>query len=107
MPNFEDTVNETITEILRNVFEDDALVDALFPYFTVTTLKALADTNPIASDPLPKILGSGAVILEDLILEALYAKYHLDLVRKKDYRFADYLRELQAHATRALTPHEV
>ena len=107
MPSFEDTVNATITEILRNVFEDDAVVDALLPYFAATQPVALESPRSIAPEPLPKILGSGAVILEDLILETLYAKYHCHLVRKKDYRFTDYLQELQTHATRALTPHEV
>ncbi len=107
MPSFEDTVNATITEILRNVFEDDAVVDTLFPYFAVPHPQKLDAPRPITPDPLPKILGSGAVILEDLILETLYAKYHRHLVRKKDYRFADYLQELRTHTTRALTPHEV
>ncbi len=106
MPSFEDTVNATIAEILRNVFEDDAVVDALFPYFAASPPKELTNPQPITPDPLPKILGSGAVILEDLILETLYTKYNRHLIRKKEYRFADYLQELRTHTLRALTPHE-
>jgi hypothetical protein len=107
MPSFEDTVKQTIKEILRNVFEDDDVVESLFPYFAAVQPSGLNDPAPISPDPLPKILGSGAIILEDLILEALYAKYNLDLVWKKDHRFVDYLQELRTQTTRELAPHEV
>lgn len=107
MPSFEDTVKQTIKEILRNVFEDDEVVESLFPYFHASQTNGLDGHTPILPDALSKILGSGAIILEDLILEALYLKYNLDLVRKKDYRFADYLQELREQTTRELGPHEV
>jgi hypothetical protein len=107
MLSFEDTVKQTITEIIRNVFEDEELVDSIFQYFQKASSIRMDENAQIMADALPKILGSGAVIIEDLILETLYLKYNLDIVRKKDYRFADYLIELRKQTTGKLASHEV
>jgi hypothetical protein len=56
---------------------------------------------------LPKVLGSGSIIIEDLILETLYSKYNLDIVWKKDYRFADYLTNLRKQTTKEPSANEV
>ncbi len=107
MLSFEDTVKQTIKEIIRNVFEDDEVVESLFQYFHKTSSNMMDENTQILTDALPKILGSGSVIIEDLILETLYSKYNLDIVWKKDYGFADYLIELRKQTTRELSSHEV
>ena len=99
MLSFDDTVKETIKDIIRNVFEDDEAVDSLLQYFQKASYKAIDENIQIMTEALPKIIGSGSIIIEDLILETLYSKYDLDLVWKKDYRFADYLIELKKQTT--------
>jgi hypothetical protein len=99
MLSFEDTVKQTIKETIRNVFEDDEVVDLLFQYFHKASSKAIDEKIQILTDSLPKILGSGSIIIEDLILETLYSKYNLDFVWKKNYRFADYFIELRKQTT--------
>jgi hypothetical protein len=107
MLSFEDTVKQTIREIIQNVFEDDEVVESIFHYFYKASSNGIDENAQIVTDALPKILGSGAVIIEDLIIETLYSKYNLDIVWKKDYRFADYLIELRKQTTRELSSNEV
>jgi hypothetical protein len=96
---FKDTVRQTIEEIIRNVFEDDETAETIFQYLNKIGTNTPDSDARIITDALPKIFGSGSVIIEDLILETLYAKYNLDLVWKKDYTFADYVLELKKLTT--------
>jgi hypothetical protein len=107
MLSFEDTVKQTIKEIIRNVFEDDEVVESIFQYFTKTSTNVINENAQIMTDTLPKILGSGSIIIEDLILETLYSKYNLDIVWKKDYHFADYLTDLKRQTTNESSANEV
>jgi hypothetical protein len=107
MLSFEDTVKQTIKEIIRNLFEDDEVVESIFQYFNQTSSNENDENAQILTDTLPKILGSGSIIIEDLILETLYSKYNLDIVWKKDYRFADYLTDLRKQTTREPSANEV
>jgi hypothetical protein len=107
MLSFEDTVKQTIKEIIRNVFEDDEVVDSLFQYFNKASSNMMDENAQFLTDALPNILGSGSIIIKDLILETLYSKYNLDIVWKKDCSFADYLMELRKQTTRELSTHEV
>ena len=107
MLSFEDTVKQTIKEIIGNVFEDDEVVESIFQYFNKTRSNAMDENAQILTDTLPKILGSGSIIIEDLILETLYSKYNLDIVWKKDYHFADYLTDLRKQTTREPSANEV
>jgi hypothetical protein len=107
MLSFEDTVKQTIKDIIRNVFEDDEVVESIFQYFNKTRSNAMEEHAHILTDALPTILGSGSIIIEDLILETLYSKYNLDIVWKKDYRFADYLTDLRKQTTREPSANEV
>lgn len=92
---FKDTVRQTIEEIIRNVFEDDETAETIFQYLNKISTNAPDNDAQIFTDALPKIFGSGSIIIEDLILETLYSKYELDIVWKKDYTFADYVMELK------------
>jgi len=95
MLRFEDTVKQTIQEIIRNVFEDVETAETIFQYLTKISTNTPDNDAQIITNALPKIFGSGAIIIEDLILETLYSKYDVDIVWKKDYTFADYVMELK------------
>ena len=96
MPSFDDTVVETIEEIIRNVFEDNETAELILHCLNSNTDKPLDERLQIFTAALPKILGLGYVIIEDLILETLYSKYGLTSVFKKD-NFASYIKELSKH----------
>lgn len=52
----------------------------------------------VFADELPKMLGSGAVLIENLALKSLYSKLELKFKEKKGYRFPDYIKELRESA---------
>ena len=99
MPTFDDVVIQTIDEVVRNVFEDET-AETIFRYSREKGSEKVVDTIRALADSLPKILGTGSVIVEDLILETLYSKLGCQLQWKKDYRFPDYIAELKSRTRR-------
>jgi len=47
------------------------------------------------AEALREILGSGSVLIENLILKSLYSKLELKFEEKKGYGFSDYVKELR------------
>jgi len=91
---FDDVFNETVDEVIKNVFEDKA-AKSILGHFTASNSEELDEKVKFLTDSLPKILGAGFVIIEDLILETLYLKYGRDLKRRKGYGFRNYIMELR------------
>ncbi len=94
MSTFDDVVMHTIDEVVRSVFEDE-IAETIFRFSTEKSSGRVNDRVRAFADSLPKILGTGSVIIEDLILETLYSKLGLKLEWKKDYRFPDYITDLK------------
>lgn len=94
MRGFDDVLTKTINEVIRNVFEDET-AKIIFEYLNESNSKNLDEKVRVFTNALPKILGVGSVIIEDLILETLYSKYGSELKWRKGYRFADYIIELR------------
>jgi hypothetical protein len=91
---FDVLFTETISEILRNVFEDETS-KIIMDYLEKNSLEKNAYEKAKAlADILPKILGVGSAIIEDLAIETLHTKCGLVLERKKDFKFADYVANL-------------
>ncbi len=92
--SFDDLFLETTGEALRQVFGEKVAETIL-----QRVLNSSRGENPNRvkgfSDALPKILGSGAVPVERLILKHLYAKFELNLQQKYGYDFMDYIEELK------------
>jgi len=84
---------ETIDEVVRNVF-DDKTAHIILKSFKDSSSEKLDERLQIFTDTLSKILGVGSIIIQDLILESLYSKFGLELQRKKDYTFEEYILEL-------------
>jgi len=55
----------------------------------------IAEKPEVFSSGLQKLLGSGAQVLEKLILKNLYSKLELKIEEKKGYLFSDCIRELR------------
>jgi len=94
---FDDVFDETVDEVIKNVFEDKA-AKSILGHFTGSNSEELDGKVKVLTDSLPKILGAGFVIIEDLILETLYLKYGSELKRKKGYGFRNYIMELRDQA---------
>ncbi len=91
---FDDVFNETVDEVIKNVFEDKA-AKSILGHFTESNSEELDEKVKVLTDSLPKILGAGFVIVEDLILETLYLKCGRELKRRKGHGFRSYIMELR------------
>ena len=88
---------ETINNILENIFGKkgkESLLHAMEKRYSLKRGEILDNVQGFA-DALHEILGSGSVIIEDLILETVYAKLNVEFEWKKDYRFSDYVNEVR------------
>ena len=95
MPRFEDIFMETIKEVICNVF-DGEVSGMIFSYLKESSSRRPEDVAQVFTEVLPKILGIGHVIIEDLVIETLYSKYGRRLQWKKGYGFKDYILELKS-----------
>ena len=85
MLKLEKLILETVNEVIRNVF-DDEVADMLLRYLDEYNHLSIDERLRLFDETLPKIFGSGAVIIEDLILETLYSKMGIRLERReKDF----------------------
>ena len=92
--SFDDTFTETIGEVLKNIFEDDTS-NIIMDYLEKNSAgKHINEKAQIFSKIIPKILGVGSVIIEDLIIETLSSKYGLSLQKKNGYTFIDYVTDI-------------
>jgi len=93
-PSLDDIVTEAIAEVINNVFEDGTS-KIILKFLDENESGTIDQKAKNFASALPEILGSGSVIIEDLILETLYSKLGLEFRWKEDYRFHDYVKELR------------
>jgi len=93
----DDLLLETIGDVLRQVFGENSAKIILRNMKKSHSLKweEIPKRAQVFSDALRNLLGSGGVIIEDLVLETLYSKLELKFEWKKGYGFSDYIRELR------------
>jgi hypothetical protein len=82
MLRLENLVLDTINEVIKNIF-DDEVAEMLLKYINENSSGDIDEKLRRFEESLPKILGSGAVIIEDLILETLYSKLGIQLEHKR------------------------
>jgi len=82
MRRLENLILDTINEVIRNIF-DDEVAGMLLKYVSENSSGDIDERLRRFEESLPKILGSGAVIIEDLILETLYSKLGIQLDHKR------------------------
>jgi hypothetical protein len=97
LPYVDDLLLETIGDILKQVFGENAAKTILRHMKKSSSLKweEIPGRIEVFAESLQKILGQGAFIIEDLILETLYPKLEFEFEWKKGYRFSDYIEELR------------
>lgn len=92
--NLDIVLTETISEVLRNIFEVETS-SLIIGYLDKNGQKKFNEKVKFFAELLPKILGIGSSIIEDLVLENMYLKYGLELQRKKGVGFVKYLTDLE------------
>jgi len=95
--DFDDILVKTIEEVLENIFNKNTAF-TLLQYIDENDKGKIDTQIQCFSDSLHKILGNGATIVEDLILENLFSQFNMELKNRKDYEFSDQVRFLRKEA---------
>ena len=94
--NFELLLN-SVDEALMHLFNETA-AKSIYTYMKGTChleRKDIANKPDLFSASLEKLLGSGAFVIENLILKNLCSKLELEFAEREDYKFPDYIRKLK------------
>lgn len=88
---------EAIDEMLRQVFEENGtkVIYGFLGNNSHLKREEIAEKPQVFSASLKRLLGSGAPVIEDLILKSLYSKLESQFEERAGYEFADYVEELR------------
>jgi len=93
MSSFDHVLMKTIEDVLTDVFEGE-VTKVILDYIHENKKENIDEKVQALSEALPNVLGSGAVIIQDLIVENLYSRYGQTPEWKKEYGFRDYIMNL-------------
>lgn len=98
---FNELFLRTLNEVLTDVFNEKSVDDIFSTMESVYQLRIedIPDNAHLLSKTLERIIGTGHIIIEDLLVENLYLKNGLDYENKKGYSFTNYIEELKNRAT--------
>lgn len=101
MITFNELFLKTLDEVLTDVFNEKSVDDIFNTMESVYQLKKedIPDNAHLLSKTLERIIGTGHIIIEDLVVENLHFKKGLDYENKKGYSFKNYIEELKNRAT--------
>ncbi|RLI49356.1 MAG: hypothetical protein DRP09_20720, partial [Candidatus Thorarchaeota archaeon] len=94
MQRLERLIMNTINDVIREVFNDEVAKILFDNFFEKNSSMPFDQKLRAFEDSLPKILGSGAIIIEDLILETLYSRLGVKFEREEK-SFTDSIMELR------------
>jgi hypothetical protein len=89
-----------IDETMKQIFRDDG-AKVIYDYLenhSNLKLEKILEKPEIFSAGLKGLLGSGAPVIENLILKNIYRGLGLKFEEKKGYEFLDYVKELKKSA---------
>ena len=93
----DDLLLKVVDATMKHVFTE-AGTKVVYSYLGNSThlkREEIAEKPAVFSAGLERLLGSGAPVIEILILKNLYRKLGLKFEEKKGYEFSDYVRELR------------
>ena len=93
----DDLLLSVADETMRRVFRE-AGTEAIYNYIeNQCHLKRedIAEKPEVFSTGMKKLLGSGAPVIENLILKTLHRRLELKFEEKEGYEFSDYVKELR------------
>lgn len=97
MKALDDLLINVVDETLRQVFREEGS-KVIYDYLENKChlkLEEIAEKTKVFSAGLERLLGSGAPVIERLILKNLYSKLELKCEEKEGYGFSDYVKELK------------
>jgi len=97
METLDDLLLKMVDETMREVFSgagSKVICDFLQNNCHLKP-EEIAEKTEIFSAGLRRLLGSGALVIENLILKNLYSKLGLKIEDKKGYGFSDYIKEVR------------
>jgi len=100
MPELEAVFLDTVDEVIKNVFDDET-AKIILGYLKKNSSRNMDDRVRMFAESLPKLLGVGSVIIEDLILETLYSKMGLESEPRKGCGFWESVAELRNRTVRS------
>ncbi len=86
-----------VDETMRQVFKEEG-AKVIYGYLENNShlkREEIAEKPEVFSAGLERLLGSGAPVIEKLILKNLYSKLGLRFREKEGYGFSDYVKELE------------
>jgi len=89
-----------VDETMKQVFREEG-AKAIYNYLENNShlkREEIAEKPEVFSAGLERLLGSGAPVIENLILKNLYRRLGLKFEEKKGYEFSDYIKELRKGA---------
>ena len=93
----DDLLLSVVDETMRQVFKESG-VRVIYDYLENNShlkREEIPAKPKVFSAGLERLLGSGAPVIEKLILKNLYGKLGLEFREKKEYEFSSYVKELK------------
>jgi hypothetical protein len=99
-PEVDDLLHNVIDETMRQIF-NEAGTKVIYDYLMYNhhlKLEEFAEKPEVFSAGLEKLMGSGAKVIEILVLKNFYSELGLEFEEKKAYEFSDYIKGLRKSA---------
>lgn len=99
-PEVDDLLLSVIDETLKQIF-NEAGTNVIYDYLMNNhhlKLEEFAEKPEVFSAGLERLMGSGAKVIEILVLKNIYSELGLKFEENKDYEFPDYVKELRKSA---------
>ncbi|MCW3982078.1 MAG: hypothetical protein NWE81_03075 [Candidatus Bathyarchaeota archaeon] len=97
--SFTDSLVTVISETLKQVFKEEgaAVIRGFLENASESRFRDIAENPEVFSASLKRMLGSGAPVVETLVLRNFCSRLGLAFEEKEDHSFPDYLKELKAN----------
>jgi len=97
LSTIDDSLLETINEVLEGIFgrKGSIIIFETMEKKYVLKRNQIGERLKVLEDVLRQMFKSGSLIIEDLILENLYAKFNVEFKSQKGYQFSDYIQALR------------
>ena len=97
METLDDLLLKVLDETMKQVFRETGtkFIYNFLENNIYSKREDIAEKPEVFSAALERLLGSGARVIEKLILKNLYSKLRLKLEEKEGYEFSDYVKELK------------
>jgi len=93
----DDLLLKVVDATMKQVFTQAGakVIHGYLENYTHLKREEIAEKTEVFSTGLKRLLGSGAPVIENLIVKNLCRKLELKFEEKKGYEFSDYVRELR------------